>query len=147
MATPSWAVKTSTCDLVDYLADEFKKEQGVDLRKDKLALQRLKEEAEKAKKELSSTTQYEVNLPFITMNASGPLHLNIKLSRAKLEALVDDLVQRTIEPCAKALKDAGMKASDIDEVVLVGGMTRMPKVQESGEEILRQGAAQGRQPR
>jgi molecular chaperone DnaK len=117
--------------LVDYLADEFKKEQGVDLRQDKLALQRLKEEAEKAKKELSSTTQYEVNLPFITMNASGPLHLNIKLSRAKLEALVDDLVQRTIEPCAKALKDAGLKASDIDEVVLVGGMTRMPMVQEA----------------
>ena len=117
--------------LVDYLADEFKKEQGVDLRSDKLALQRLKEEAEKAKKELSSTTQYEVNLPFITMNASGPLHLNIKLSRAKLEALVDDLVQRTIEPCKKALADAGLKASDIDEVVLVGGMTRMPMVQEA----------------
>ena len=117
--------------LVDYLADEFKKEQGVDLRSDKLALQRLKEEAEKAKKELSSVTQYEVNLPFISMNASGPLHLNIKLSRAKLEALVEDLVQRTIEPCQKALKDAGLKASDIDEVVLVGGMTRMPKVQEA----------------
>ena len=117
--------------LVDFLADEFKKEQGVDLRSDKLALQRLKEEAEKAKKELSSVAQYEVNLPFITMNASGPLHLNIKLSRAKLEALVDDLIQRTIEPCAKALKDAGLKASDIDEVVLVGGMTRMPKVVEA----------------
>ncbi len=117
--------------LVDYLADEFKKEQGVDLRSDKLALQRLKEEAEKAKKELSSVTQYEVNLPFITMNASGPLHLNIKLSRAKLEALVDDLIQRSIEPCQKALKDAGLKASDIDEVILVGGMTRMPKVQEA----------------
>ncbi|WP_292039883.1 molecular chaperone DnaK [Brevundimonas sp.] len=117
--------------LVDYLADEFKKEQGVDLRSDKLALQRLKEEAEKAKKELSSTTQYEVNLPFITMNASGPLHLNIKLSRAKLEALVEDLIARTIEPCKKALADAGLKASDIDEVVLVGGMTRMPAVQEA----------------
>ncbi|MDP2763354.1 MAG: molecular chaperone DnaK, partial [Brevundimonas sp.] len=117
--------------IVDFLADEFKKETATDLRNDKLALQRLKEEAEKAKKELSSTTQYEVNLPFITMNASGPLHLNIKLSRAKLEALVEDLVQRTIEPCAKALKDAGLKASDIDEVVLVGGMTRMPKVQEA----------------
>src|SRR5690606_36454458 len=115
----------------DYLADEFKKEQGVDLRQEKLALQRLREEAEKAKKELSSVAQYEVNLPFITMNASGPLHLNIKLSRAKLEALVDDLIQRTIEPCAKALKDAGLKASDIDEVVLVGGMTRMPAVQEA----------------
>ena len=117
--------------LVDFLADEFKKEQGVDLRADKLALQRLKEEAEKAKKELSSTAQYEVNLPFITMNASGPLHLNIKLTRAKLESLVEDLVQRTIEPCKKALADAGMKASDIDEVVLVGGMTRMPMVQEA----------------
>ncbi|ODT87328.1 molecular chaperone DnaK [Phenylobacterium sp. SCN 70-31] len=114
--------------LVDYLADEFKKEQGVDLRKDKLALQRLKEEAEKAKKELSSVTQYEVNLPFISMNASGPLHLNIKLSRAKLEALVEDLITRTIGPCEQALKDAGLKKSDIDEVILVGGMTRMPKV-------------------
>jgi molecular chaperone DnaK len=114
--------------LVDYLADEFKKEQGVDLRKDKLALQRLKEEAEKAKKELSTTAQYEVNLPFISMNASGPLHLNIKISRAKLEALVDDLISKTIGPCDQALKDAGLKKSDIDEVVLVGGMTRMPKV-------------------
>src|SRR5690606_6395573 len=117
--------------LVDYLADEFKKEQGVDLRQDKLALQRLKEEAEKAKKELSFTAQYEVNLPFITMDQSGPLHLNIKLSRAKLEALVDDLVARTMGPCEQALKDAGLKASDIDEVVLVGGMTRMPKVQDA----------------
>jgi molecular chaperone DnaK len=114
--------------VVDYLADEFKKEQGVDLRKDKLALQRLKEEAEKAKKELSSTAQYEVNLPFISMNASGPLHLNIKLSRAKLEALVEDLVAKTVGPCELALKDAGLKKSDIDEVILVGGMTRMPKV-------------------
>jgi molecular chaperone DnaK len=117
--------------VVDYLAEEFKKETSVDLRKDKLALQRLKEEAEKAKKELSSTTQYEVNLPFISMNASGPLHLNIKLSRAKLEALVEDLVTRTIGPCEQALKDAGLKKSDIDEVVLVGGMTRMPKVVEA----------------
>ena len=114
--------------LVEFLADEFKKETSVDLRKDKLALQRLKEEAEKAKKELSSTAQYEVNLPFISMNASGPLHLNIKVSRAKLEALVEDLVARTIGPCEQALKDAGLKKSDIDEVVLVGGMTRMPKV-------------------
>ena len=114
--------------IVDYLADEFKKEQGVDLRKDKLALQRLKEEAEKAKKELSSTAQYEVNLPFISMNASGPLHLNIKLSRAKLEALVEDLIAKTVGPCELALKDAGLKKSDIDEVILVGGMTRMPKV-------------------
>ncbi|HWD68491.1 MAG TPA: molecular chaperone DnaK [Caulobacteraceae bacterium] len=117
--------------VVDYLADEFKKEQGVDLRKDKLALQRLKEEAEKAKKELSSTAQYEVNLPFISMNASGPLHLNIKLSRAKLEALVEDLVAKTVGPCELALKDAGLKKSDIDEVILVGGMTRMPKVVET----------------
>jgi molecular chaperone DnaK len=114
--------------IVDYLAEEFKKEQGVDLRKDKLALQRLKEEAEKAKKELSSTAQYEINLPFISMNASGPLHLNIKLTRAKLEALVEDLIVKTIGPCDQALKDAGLKKSDIDEVILVGGMTRMPKV-------------------
>jgi molecular chaperone DnaK len=117
--------------VVDYLADEFKKESSVDLRKDKLALQRLKEEAEKAKKELSTTTQYDVNLPFISMNASGPLHLNIKLSRAKLEALVEDLITKTIGPCDQALKDAGLKKSDIDEVVLVGGMTRMPKVVEA----------------
>src|SRR6187455_1642226 len=117
--------------VVDYLADEFKKETSVDLRNDKLALQRLKEEAEKAKKELSSTTQYEVNLPFISMNTSGPLHLNIKLSRAKLEALVEDLVAKTVGPCEQALKDAGLKKSDIDEVVLVGGMTRMPKVVET----------------
>jgi molecular chaperone DnaK len=117
--------------IVDYLADEFKKEQGVDLRKDKLALQRLKEEAEKAKKELSSTAQYELNLPFISMNASGPLHLNIKLSRAKLEAMVEDLIAKTIGPCELALKDAGLKKSDIDEVILVGGMTRMPKVVET----------------
>ncbi|ACG76469.1 Heat shock protein Hsp70 [Phenylobacterium zucineum HLK1] len=126
--------------VVDYLADEFKKEQGVDLRKDKLALQRLKEEAEKAKKELSSVTQYEVNLPFISMNQSGPLHLNIKLSRAKLEALVEDLVQKTIGPCENALKDAGLKKSDIDEVILVGGMTRMPKVVETVKEFF------GREP-
>jgi molecular chaperone DnaK len=117
--------------IVDYLADEFKKENSVDLRKDKLALQRLKEEGEKAKKELSFTTQYEVNLPFISMNASGPLHLNIKLSRAKLEALVEDLINRTVGPCEQALKDAGLKKGDIDEVILVGGMTRMPKVVET----------------
>ena len=126
--------------LVDYLAEEFKKETGVDLRNDKLALQRLKEEAEKAKKELSSTTQYEVNLPFISMNASGPLHLNIKLSRAKLEALVEDLIAKTIGPCEQALKDAGLKKSDIDEVVLVGGMTRMPKVQQAVQDFF------GREP-
>ncbi len=116
--------------LVDYFADEFKKEQGIDLRADKLALQRLKEEAEKAKKELSSASQYEVNLPFITADASGPKHLTMKLTRAKFEALVDDLVERTIEPCRKALKDAKLQPGDVDEVVLVGGMTRMPKVQE-----------------
>ncbi len=116
--------------IVDYLADEFKKENTVDLREDKLALQRLKEAAEKAKIELSSTAQTEVNLPFITADQSGPKHLNIKLSRAKLEALVEELVERTIKPCQQALKDAGLKASEIDEVILVGGMTRMPKVQE-----------------
>jgi molecular chaperone DnaK len=117
--------------LVDYLADEFKREQGIDLRKDKLALQRLKEAAEKAKIELSSATQTEINLPFITADASGPKHLTLKLTRAKLEQLVDDLIQRTIEPCRQALKDAGVNASQIDEVVLVGGMTRMPKVIEA----------------
>ena len=117
--------------LVSYLADEFKKEQGIDLRNDKLALQRLKEAAEKAKIELSSTTQTEINLPFITADASGPKHLTMKLTRAKFEALVDDLIQKTIEPCRKALKDAGVSAGEINEVVLVGGMTRMPKVQEA----------------
>ena len=116
--------------IIDYLADEFKKEQGIDLRNDRLALQRLKEAAEKAKIELSSTVQTDVNLPFITADQNGPKHLNVKLTRAKLEALVDDLVQRTIEPCKAALKDAGLKAADIAEVILVGGMTRMPKVQE-----------------
>ncbi len=116
--------------LVSYLADEFKKEQGIDLRGDKLALQRLKEAAEKAKIELSSAAQTEINLPFITADASGPKHLTMKLTRAKFEALVDDLIQRTVEPCRKALKDAGLTAGQIDEVVLVGGMTRMPKVQE-----------------
>ena len=117
--------------IVDYLAEEFKKDQGIDLKTDKLALQRLKEEAEKAKKELSSASQYEVNLPFITADASGPKHLNIKLTRAKFETLVEDLVKRTISPCEKALMDAGKSASEIDEVVLVGGMTRMPAVQEA----------------
>ena len=117
--------------VVDFLAEDFKKETGVDLRNDKLALQRLKEEGEKAKKELSFTAQYEVNLPFISMNASGPLHLNIKLTRAKLESLVDDLVSKTLGPCEQALKDAGLKKSEIDEVILVGGMTRMPKVVET----------------
>ena len=117
--------------IIDYLAEEFKKEQGIDLRSDKLALQRLKEAAEKAKIELSSATQTEVNLPFVTADASGPKHLNIKLTRAKLEALVEDLVARTIEPCKGALKDAGLSAGEIDEVILVGGMTRMPKVFEA----------------
>ncbi|MFE0016020.1 molecular chaperone DnaK [Mesorhizobium sp. NPDC059054] len=116
--------------LVEYLAAEFKKEQGIDLKNDKLALQRLKEAAEKAKIELSSSAQTEINLPFITADASGPKHLTLKLTRAKFESLVDDLIQRTIEPCKAALKDAGLKAGEIDEVVLVGGMTRMPKVQE-----------------
>ncbi len=117
--------------IVDYFADEFKKDQGIDLRNDKLALQRLKEAAEKAKIELSSSTQTEVNLPFITADASGPKHLTMKLSRAKLELLVDDLIQKTVEPCRAALKDAGLSAGQIDEVVLVGGMTRMPKVIET----------------
>jgi len=126
--------------IMDYLADEFKREQGIDLRKDRLALQRLKEAAEKAKMELSSSMQTEVNLPFITADAAGPKHLNIKLTRAKLEALVEDLVQRTIEPCRAALKDAGLKASEIDEVILVGGMTRMPKIMEVVKEFF------GREP-
>lgn len=116
--------------LVEYLADEFKKDNGIDLKKDKLALQRLKEAAEKAKIELSSSQQTEINLPFITADASGPKHLTLKLTRAKFEALVDDLVQRTVAPCKAALKDAGVTAAEIDEVVLVGGMSRMPKVQE-----------------
>jgi len=116
--------------LVNYLAEEFKKENGIDLKQDKLALQRLKEAAEKAKIELSSAQQTEVNLPFITADASGPKHLTIKITRAKLEALVEDLIQRTIEPCKAALKDAGISASQIDEIVLVGGQIRMPKIQE-----------------
>ena len=117
--------------IVDYLADEFKKENGIDLRSDKLALQRLREEAEKAKKELSTASTYEINLPFITADASGPKHLNMKLTRAKLESLVADLIKRTITPIKKALSDAGLKASDIDDVVLVGGQTRMPAVQKA----------------
>ncbi|WP_323797905.1 molecular chaperone DnaK [Nisaea sp.] len=117
--------------VIDYLADEFKKENGIDLRKDKLALQRLKEAGEKAKIELSSSMQTEINLPFVTADQSGPKHLNIKLTRAKLEALVDDLVQRTVDPCKAALKDAGVSAGEIDEVILVGGMTRMPKIAET----------------
>ena len=121
--------------LVEYLAAEFKKDSGIDLKNDKLALQRLKEAAEKAKIELSSSQQTEINLPFITADASGPKHLTLKLTRAKLESLVDDLVQRTVAPCKAALKDAGVNASDIDEVVLVGGMSRMPKVQETVKQL------------
>ncbi|MET4732569.1 molecular chaperone DnaK [Thalassospira sp. MBR-102] len=126
--------------IIDYLADEFKKEQQIDLRKDRLALQRLKEAAEKAKIELSSSMQTDVNLPFITADASGPKHLNIKLSRAKLEGLVGDLIERTMTPCKAALKDAGITAGEIDDVILVGGMTRMPKVQERVKEFF------GREP-
>ena len=126
--------------IVDYLADEFKKENGIDLRNDRLALQRLKDAAEKAKIELSSTTQTDVNLPFITADQNGPKHLTIKLTRAKLEALVDDLIQKTVPPCQAALKDAGLKASDINEVVLVGGQTRMPKVQDTVQNLF------GREP-
>ncbi len=126
--------------IIDFLADEFKKDQGIDLRQDKLALQRLKEAAEKAKIELSSATQTEVNLPFITADPTGPKHLNVKLTRAKLEALVDELIQKTIAPCQAALKDAGVKASDINEVILVGGMTRMPKIIETVKQFF------GREP-
>lgn len=127
--------------IIDYIIEEFKKEQGVDLSKDVLALQRLKEAAEKAKIELSSTAQTEINLPYITADASGPKHLNLKITRAKLEALVEELINRTIEPCRVAIKDAGVKVSDIDDVILVGGMTRMPKVQEKVKEFF------GKEPR
>jgi len=121
--------------IVNWLADEFKRDQGIDLRQDKMALQRLKEEGEKAKMELSTTMETTINLPFITADASGPKHLNIKLTRSKLESLVEDLIERTIEPCKTAMKDAGLSASDIDEIILVGGMTRMPKVQEKVKEF------------
>ena len=127
--------------VIDYIASEFQKEQGIDLKKDALALQRLKEAAEKAKIELSSTTQTDINLPYVTADASGPKHLNLKLSRAKLESLVDDLIQRTIAPCKTALKDAGLSAGDIHEIILVGGQTRMPKVQEVVKNLF------GRDPR
>jgi len=126
--------------IVDYLASEFKKDQGIDLKNDRLALQRLKEAAEKAKIELSSSMQTEINLPFITADQSGPKHLTMKLTRAKLEQLVDDLIERTIAPCKQALKDAGISAGDIAEVVLVGGMTRMPRVIERVKELF------GREP-
>jgi len=132
--------------LIDYMADEFKKEHGIDLRGDKLALQRLKEAAEKAKIELSSTAQTEVNLPFITADQTGPKHLTMKITRAKFEMLVDDLIQRTIEPCKKALKDAGLSAGDIQDVVLVGGMTRMPKVLETVKRFFGKDPHQGVNP-
>ncbi|MEO1325027.1 MAG: Hsp70 family protein, partial [Pseudomonadota bacterium] len=132
--------------LVNYLAEEFQKENGIDLRGDRLALQRLKEAAEKAKIELSSSSQTEINLPFITADASGPKHLAMKLSRAKLEALVLGLIERTLEPCRKALKDAGLAASNIDEVVLVGGMTRMPKVIETVKSFFGQEPHKGVNP-
>ncbi|MGH8508306.1 MAG: molecular chaperone DnaK, partial [Gammaproteobacteria bacterium] len=127
--------------IIDYVADEFKKEQGVDLRSDPLALQRLKEAAEKAKIELSSSQQTDINLPYITADASGPKHLNVKLTRAKLESLVEDIIMRTVEPCKTALKDSGLQSSDIGEVILVGGQTRMPKVQEVVKSLF------GREPR
>ena len=132
--------------IVDYLADEFKKDQGIDLRSDKMALQRLKEAAEKAKMELSGSMETDINLPFITADASGPKHLNIKLSRAKLEALVDDLVEKVSNPCNMALKDAGLSSNDIDEVILVGGMTRMPKVQQKVKEIFGKEPSKGVNP-
>lgn len=121
--------------VIEYLVDEFKKESGIDLKKDMLALQRLKDAAEKAKIELSSSQQTEVNLPYITADASGPKHLAIKITRAKLESLVEELIQRTIEPCRTAIKDAGIKISDIEDIILVGGQSRMPKVQEKVKEI------------
>ena len=121
--------------ILSWVADEFKKEQGIDLREDRQALQRLREAAEKAKIELSSVTETEINLPFITADQSGPKHLNVTLSRAKFEQLVDDLVQRTIPPMEKALKDAGLKPGEIDEVILVGGSTRIPKIQEIVEKF------------
>lgn len=132
--------------IVDYLADEFKKDQGIDLRNDKMALQRLKEAAEKAKMELSSSQETDINLPFITADASGPKHLNIKLTRAKLEAMVDDLIEKVVDPCKAALKDSGMKQSDIDEVILVGGMTRMPKVQAKVQEVFGKEPSKGVNP-
>ena len=132
--------------IVDYLADEFNKDQGINLRKDKMALQRLKEAAEKAKMELSSSQETDINLPFVTADASGPKHLNIKLSRAKLESLVDDLIDRVVGPCNTALKDAGLKADDVGEVILVGGMTRMPKVQEKVKGVFGKEPSKGVNP-
>ena len=127
--------------LIDYIIDEFKKEQGIDLKQDVMALQRLKEAAEKAKIELSSGQQTEINLPYITMDATGPKHLAVKITRAKFESLVEDLIQRSIEPCKIALKDAGLSTSDIDDVILVGGQSRMPKVQEAVRDFF------GKEPR
>ncbi|MEL4017206.1 Hsp70 family protein, partial [Dryocola clanedunensis] len=127
--------------VIEYLVDEFNKDQGIDLRKDPLALQRLKDAAERAKIELSTSQQTEVNLPYVTADASGPKHLNIKLTRAKLEALVEDLIKKSIEPCRIALNDAGLRSSDIGEVILVGGQTRMPKVQQAVTEFF------GKEPR
>ncbi|MGN6746926.1 Hsp70 family protein, partial [Neisseria sp. P0024.S002] len=127
--------------LIDYIIDEFKKEQGIDLKQDVIALQRLKEAAEKAKIELSSGQQTEINLPYITMDATGPKHLAMKITRAKFESLVEDLIQRSIEPCKIALKDAGVSTSDIDNVILVGGQSRMPKVQEAVRDFF------GKEPR
>ena len=132
--------------VVNYLADEFKKDQGIDLKTDKMALQRLKEAAEKAKMELSGSTETDINLPFITADASGPKHLNVKLSRSKLESLVDDLIQRVVNPCNLALKDSGLSASEIDDVILVGGMTRMPKVQTKVKEIFGKEPSKGVNP-
>ncbi|RLB79856.1 MAG: molecular chaperone DnaK [Deltaproteobacteria bacterium] len=132
--------------IIDYLADEFMKDQGIDLRKDRMALQRLKEAAEKAKCELSGAMETDINLPFITADASGPKHLNMKLTRAKLEALVDDLIEKVVEPCNIALKDAGLTADQIDEVILVGGMTRMPKVQQKVKEIFGKEPSKGVNP-
>lgn len=132
--------------IVNWLADEFKREQGIDLRGDKMALQRLKEEAEKAKMELSTTMETDINLPFITADASGPKHLNIKLSRAKFESLVEDLVERTVGPCRTAMKDAGLSANEINEVILVGGMSRMPMVQQKVEEIFGKAPHKGVNP-
>ncbi|MBU4426866.1 MAG: molecular chaperone DnaK, partial [Proteobacteria bacterium] len=132
--------------IITYLADEFRKDQGIDLRNDKMALQRLKEGAEKAKVELSGSMETDVNLPFITADASGPKHLNIKLTRAKLEALVDDLIEKVVGPCNTALKDSGLKTSDLDEVILVGGMTRMPRVQAKVKEIFGKEPSKGVNP-
>jgi molecular chaperone DnaK len=132
--------------IVEYLADEFKKDQGIDLRNDKMALQRLKEAAEKAKMELSSSQETDINLPFITADSSGPKHLNIKLTRAKMEAMVDDLIEKVVDPCKTAIKDAGLKANDINEVILVGGMTRMPKVQAKVQEIFGREPSKGVNP-